>query len=315
MGLLIGLDEAGYGPNLGPLVIAATAWEVPGDPRRADIWSRFADCISQEADPQGTTIHIADSKVVHSSALGIGAIERSASAILQLAGRWQRSLFTLWDDLTDGDGRARSGEPWFLANDLDLPVIEAPSHAVEAVQRWEQRCEKKRCRLLGIACEVLTAREFNRACEEVGSKGQVLSLTTLRLLRRLWSPSAETPALVLCDKHGGRDYYAEILADVFPETMPLRLQESRSISRYRLGASEVRFQVGSEQHLPVAAASIVAKYLREACMESFNAYWLDRQPELRPTRGYPTDARRFLEAIEVEASEIGLARETYWRVR
>ena len=26
MTLLIGTDEAGYGPNLGPLVVAATAW-------------------------------------------------------------------------------------------------------------------------------------------------------------------------------------------------------------------------------------------------------------------------------------------------
>jgi hypothetical protein len=29
MGILIGMDEAGYGPNYGPLVVAATAWEVP----------------------------------------------------------------------------------------------------------------------------------------------------------------------------------------------------------------------------------------------------------------------------------------------
>ena len=31
MGILIGMDEAGYGPNLGSLVVAATAWEVPDD--------------------------------------------------------------------------------------------------------------------------------------------------------------------------------------------------------------------------------------------------------------------------------------------
>src|SRR5687768_1242409 len=29
MGILIGMDEAGYGPHFGPLVVAATAWEVP----------------------------------------------------------------------------------------------------------------------------------------------------------------------------------------------------------------------------------------------------------------------------------------------
>lgn len=315
MGLLIGLDEAGYGPNLGPLVIAATAWDVPGDPRRANLWSAFADCVSQEADPTGGAIHVADSKVVHSAALGIAAIERSASAILQLAGRRHSSLFALWDDLTGGDGRSHSGEPWFLGCDVRLPIADAPAQLGEAVDRWKQRGRQKRCRLVGVACEILTAREFNRGCEELGSKGQVLSLATLRLVRRLWNPSEGTPALVLCDKHGGRDYYAELLADVFPETLPLTLQESRSISRYRLDNSEIRFQIGSEQHLPVAAASIVAKYLREACMEAFNAYWLERQPNLRPTRGYPIDARRFLEAIAVEATQLGLERETFWRAR
>ena len=29
MGYLIGTDEAGYGPNLGPLVISASVWHVP----------------------------------------------------------------------------------------------------------------------------------------------------------------------------------------------------------------------------------------------------------------------------------------------
>src|SRR4051812_21351514 len=31
MGILIGMDEAGYGPNFGPLVVAATAWHVRED--------------------------------------------------------------------------------------------------------------------------------------------------------------------------------------------------------------------------------------------------------------------------------------------
>jgi hypothetical protein len=36
MGILIGMDEAGYGPHLGPLVIAATAWHVPDEPTNGE---------------------------------------------------------------------------------------------------------------------------------------------------------------------------------------------------------------------------------------------------------------------------------------
>src|SRR5580700_8182358 len=44
MGFVIGMDEAGYGPNLGPLVLTATVWEVPGRwPKRTDFWQVFAD--------------------------------------------------------------------------------------------------------------------------------------------------------------------------------------------------------------------------------------------------------------------------------
>src|SRR5687768_13989505 len=34
MEVLIGMDEAGYGPNLGPLVVAATAWHVEDEVSR-----------------------------------------------------------------------------------------------------------------------------------------------------------------------------------------------------------------------------------------------------------------------------------------
>jgi hypothetical protein len=294
-------------------------------------------------------VHVADSKVVHSSALGIGAIERSATAILNLANRRYGSLFDLWDDLADGEARRRCGEPWFCGDDLPLPVVKPDDAAASisgraklppsrikvttalseesqqelrpavplqsAIERWSKCCKSSRCRLVGVACEIVPAREFNDGVAQCGSKGRVLSERTLRLLRRLWNPADDGKTLVLCDKHGGRDRYAELLAEVFPEELPLGLEESRTISRYRLGKGEVRFQVQSEEHLPVAAASIVAKYVREACMEAFNAYWLARQPALRPTRGYPGDARRFLEAIEVEAADLGLERETYWRSR
>ena len=60
MAILIGTDEAGYGPNLGPLVIGATAWEVPGDFNECDLYHSLASVVSPQPDRE--RIAIADSK-------------------------------------------------------------------------------------------------------------------------------------------------------------------------------------------------------------------------------------------------------------
>lgn len=315
MPLLIGLDEAGYGPNLGPLVVAATVWEVAEDPRTFDPWAAFDGVVSQTADPSGMTVHVADSKVVHAASAGIAAIERSATTILRLAGRNVSTLHALWDDLTASDHRVECGEPWFCGNDVSLPFTALPLDAPRVLERWLERCKSTGCRLVNVACEIVPAQRFNDTLQKTGSKGRLLSEATLSLLRRVWEPDDSRTALILCDKHGGRNRYADLLADAFPDEMPLGLEESSATSRYRVGLGEVRFQARSEAHLPVAAASLVAKYLREACMEAMNGFWIAHRPDLRPTRGYPVDARRYLREIEADASGMGLERETYWRLK
>ena len=71
MGLIIGMDEAGYGPNLGPLVISATVWRVPGDPRQVDFWKSLGSVVSQSATKDSDRIHVADSKEVYLPSRGI----------------------------------------------------------------------------------------------------------------------------------------------------------------------------------------------------------------------------------------------------
>ncbi len=53
MGYLIGTDEAGYGPNLGPLVISATVWEVPDGVGSEDLYRRLDAAIAPTAGRNG----------------------------------------------------------------------------------------------------------------------------------------------------------------------------------------------------------------------------------------------------------------------
>ena len=43
--IVIGVDEAGYGPNIGPLIVAATAWRVPAKFRRPEFRFTWATTL------------------------------------------------------------------------------------------------------------------------------------------------------------------------------------------------------------------------------------------------------------------------------
>ncbi len=44
----------------------------------------------------------------------------------------------------------------------------------------------------------------------------------------------------------------------------------------------------------MALSSMYSKYIRELHLGLFNGFWREHLPGLRPTAGYPEDARRFL---------------------
>jgi hypothetical protein len=96
-------------------------------------------------------------------------------------------------------------------------------------------------------------------------------------------------------------------------------RESLAESIYRWGVEaervEIQFRAGGESFLPAALASMVSKYLRELAMRAFNDFWCCRVPELKPTAGYPIDARRFKQAIAATQGELGIDDDILWRSR
>ena len=78
---------------------------------------------------------------------------------------------------------------------------------------------------------------------------------------------------------------------------------------------EIHFRAGGESYLPTALASMTAKYLRELSMKAWNKYWCDQVKGLRPTAGYPADAKRFKREIEPLQNQLEIPDHILWRKR
>jgi len=330
MALLIGMDEAGYGPNLGPLVISATAWEVPGDPRKIDLWEKFSGIIEQTAPTNGEHIQIADSKQVYTPARGLDNLENGVlhalavwrndnccdpgAASARAAGAAAGSFRDIVRQVAIRPPEELDQEPWFAGADHLLPEPEASSRG----QDWLERCRLHGIRLRAICSDVVLTGRFNEQTRRHDSKGRALSEMSMQLLRHTWQIAAGNDhdrALIIADKHGGRNRYHEFLPIVFGDQFIRCHNESTEQSRYGVGRAEIRFETKSERHLPVALSSMVSKYLRELSMILFNRFWAARQPGLQRTAGYPVDSLRFKADIAALQKQLGITDDILWRER
>jgi hypothetical protein len=172
-------------------------------------------------------------------------------------------------------------------------------------------------RLIGLQSVAIFPREFNDAVDRNDSKGAALSHWTLQLVARMIEPLGNAPISILCDKHGGRDRYLPLLMNCFPDRFIEIVSEGRSQSVYRFGPSqrrvEIAFQAKGESHLPTALASMASKYLRELAMHAFNDFWRQHVADLRPTAGYPEDAKRFKADIAAAQHSLGISDRILWR--
>src|SRR5689334_20497672 len=66
---IVGIDEAGYGPNLGPLVQSAVAARVPDGV--GCLWQCLANGVRRAADPDDGRVLIDDSKLVYAGPNGL----------------------------------------------------------------------------------------------------------------------------------------------------------------------------------------------------------------------------------------------------
>ena len=325
---LVGIDEAGYGPKIGPLVVAVSKWRFPPsaeqpDGKNLDHRLREAFAIhggSSVIGGKNQGISIADSKQLYRSRKDLQALEQGVLPLLKLAG-WQgdtfRSLLNFSDPLASNVSR---NLPWLAQYDVPIPQVIDQATFSQVTGQLAANLTQHQIQLVEYRAKIIFELEFNCRLRQLGNKAEVLWEVWTELLRESVIERCSFPAIVLADRQGGRVYYRDLL-DRWCQNFGLSgcsvLRETHEESAYRIegekGWLEILFSVKGERYLAVAAASMLAKYLREIVLEAFNRYWQDRVPHLRATAGYPADAKRFKAAIAEVQRLVGIPDDLFWR--
>ena len=315
MPYLIGTDEAGYGPNLGPLTVTGTLWEV-GDVS-TDLYRVFPQSIRQT--PKGEGIFIADSKRVYSSG-SIGQLELSVlSLIFSMTGR----IASNWHELLEMICPSQyieliPDQTWLAGRELELPLQSDPEQIKRCGQAFRDEAAKASVELLEIQCVPIFPPQFNSQVEALGNKATLLSSETLKIVERLMSKT-DDDLEICCDKHGGRSKYAGLIQQFLTDEFVMIGNESLQESDYSFRQSDrdvvVRFQAKGESFMPTALSSLVSKYLREVIMRLWNEFWQLQIPGIKPTKGYPVDAKRFKSDIASAQAKLGIEDRLIWRNR
>lgn len=329
---LIGIDEAGYGPNLGPLVVGGTAWRLPDALLSNNLYDELAGAVVRTAAEAsaGELIAVADSKQLYAPRGSLALLERGVLAAAAVAKHSQSAMKPLlageeisWRDLIASLASSHSSDEqnpvWETTHQSQLTIDCDANQLMAAALLLRDQSKQTGVSLQRIAAAIVQPAEFNRLTETHGNKAGLLSEISLRLAQSLAAESMEETVLICCDKHGGRNRYAGFLQSIFGVGLITVVTESRpaSVYRFRLNKQqiEIRFSARGESQLAVAWASMTAKYLRELAMKAFNAFWKQHLPDLKPTAGYPQDAKRFRGEIASLQKKLKISDNDLWRNR
>ncbi len=319
---IAGIDEAGYGPTLGPLVISLASIEAPAALSAADGTDAVRHCLrSAVCRRPGRFRHripIDDSKRLYTPGQGIARLEESVLGCLAaIDGRVPATFDELLRRLGIEAPDRFDVWPWYRSRSLALPRAGELTTIQRYASALRSTLEHEGTRLR-LHTNPVDETRFNAGVGEHGNKANALVAELLRLLRAV-SPRGMVHD-VRVDRLGGRVYYADLLREAYVDCEVRAVRESSKRSEYRVASlfRTMRFdfrQNGDRHEMLVALASMVSKYVRELFMEVFNTFWREHVDDVRPTAGYPVDAQRFLASIRSACASLGIEERDFVRSR
>ena len=337
--MLAGIDEAGLGPILGPLVVAGTAL---AGPRGADAWRSLEPVVAQaprRRHPKGERhpLLVADSKRVKQGPDGLARLERTALTFwTAYRGELPETLGDWLEDMGSPPAELGERRPWYSEDMLRLelpwswqatPRDSCPSRASIELDAHllERALDTAEIELAQLAVKPLDVTEFNASIAETDNKSRTHFAAYAEVLGSLIDKSP-LDTHIIADRCGGIVHYRNAMTRSWPDRRVRCIREEADASSYRVGQpGNARLSDGSilltfataaeDAAFPTALASCLAKYVRESMMHCLNRWFGSRDPDVRPTAGYTTDGRRFLEDVRPIIEREGIDRKALVRSR
>lgn len=316
MAILIGIDEAGYGPHLGPMVVTAAAC-ASADPS-VNLWEELHDVASKTARKDGRIV-VADSKRIYHPEVGLRGLEEASLPFLGCLNLPRPVGYETFCRFLLGPFEpSHLSAPWYQNAPLLIPTVLSIEELTRLTHRLREGFARAGVTLASVRSRMADAVEFNAGVRRMGNKSEFLFGCFADLLNDFRRAYPADDLVLFVGKHGGKTFYQRNLQSLFFFQALEVERETQRQSTYRIRDQGRRITVhflmdGEDQQFLIALASCVSKYLREVSMSLFNRYWQQHIPGLRPTAGYGTDARRFLRAIRSRAATLRIGEESLVR--
>jgi len=319
MAVLVGIDEAGFGPILGPLVVSSTAFSLPNSLLEADLWRILKKSTANKRKHLAGRLLITDSKKAYSKSIGIKHLRRSTLAALSCLGEKPATLTQLLSLLCPNCLDRLQTYPWYKdADSYYLSADETDKEIASTVLAND--LHENQIKLLHLQSCCLDVAHYNKMVTNVKNKARVLFTATSQLIKTAYDSFGPDDLQIIIDRQGGRVRYRKILQQMF-ESMELTiLKESPAASSYELAANSkpmrIHFVVGADRrYFPVSLASMLSKYLRQLLVDNINRYFTGHYEHLRPTAGYWKDGLRFIEDLKTNIPHLNYDSEQLIRCR
>ena len=315
---VIGVDEAGLGPILGPLVISGSAFRVPAEAAREDLWEVLNGCVTREAWQRPYKTMVDDSKVLYTPQVGLEVLEESVLSFARLAHGPCCEVTELMDRI-DVHRDDLSGVPWYDPGSLRLPLAADEGSLAGRSKALGEGLAECGVEFLGLRVHPVFEREFNGDMDRLDNKSVALFRWTAAVIADLIDRH-DGDLVIYCDRQGGRRRYTRLWEEAFPGSVFRIVTSPPGMTQYDIAWRGRRIGVvfgekGDTRWMPTALASMASKYIREIYMAQFNAFWAGHLPELKPTAGYFSDGQRFLHDVDEVRQRLEIHSEALVRKR